>query len=192
MIERILERTFLLFLSSGFAKTNTDQIAKHIGISKRTLYKYYDTKDKLIDSVFELMRSKVQTKFDKVLQDKEKDPIDRLKEILFFISDMGSKMSKTFAKDIEMVRPDLFVTMREFRKQRILSLSDLLREGQKAGQIRKDVTPELTIDILLAAVDGILNPTYLFQSPYSNTMAFDAIVTIFLEGVQEKHYRVFK
>ncbi|MGJ4746209.1 TetR/AcrR family transcriptional regulator [Leptospira sp. SA-E8] len=187
MIERILERTFLLFLSSGFAKTNTDQIAKHIGISKRTLYKYYDTKDKLIDSVFELMRSKVQAKFDKVLQDKNKDPIDRLKEILFFISDLGSKMSKTFAKDIEMVRPDLFVTMREFRKQRILSLADLLREGQKAGQIRKDVTPELTIDILLAAVDGILNPTYLFQSPYSNTMAFDAIVTIFLEGVQEKH-----
>lgn len=186
MIERILERTFLLFLSSGFAKTNTDQIAKHIGISKRTLYKYYDTKDKLIDSVFELMRSKVQAKFDKVLQDKTKDPIDRLKEILFFISDLGSKISKTFAKDIEMVRPDLFVTMREFRKQRILSLADLLREGQKAGQIRKDVTPELTIDILLAAVDGILNPTYLFQSPYSNTMAFDAIVTIFLEGVQEK------
>ncbi|MEI7013997.1 TetR/AcrR family transcriptional regulator [Leptospira licerasiae] len=187
MIDRILERTFLLFLSSGFAKTNTDQIAKHIGISKRTLYKYYDTKDKLIDSVFELMRSKVQEKFDKVLQDKTKDPIDRLKEILFFISDLGSKMSKTFAKDIEMVRPDLFITMREFRKQRILSLADLLREGQKAGQIRKDITPELTIDILIAAVDGILNPTYLFQSPYSNTMAFDAIVTIFLEGVQEEN-----
>ncbi len=186
MIDRILERTFLLFLSSGFAKTNTDQIAKHVGISKRTLYKYYDTKDKLIDSVFELMRKKVQAKFDEVLKDKTRDPIERLKEILFFISDLGSKMSKTFAKDVEMVRPDLFETMREFRKQRLLSLADLLREGQAKGQIRKDVTPELTIDILLAAVDGVLNPGYLFQSPYSNTMAFEAIVTIFLEGVQEK------
>ncbi|MFB5652216.1 TetR/AcrR family transcriptional regulator [Leptospira wolffii] len=186
MIERILERTFLLFLSSGFAKTNTDQIAKHVGISKRTLYKYYDTKDRLVDAVFELIRKKVQSKFDEVLNDHKRDPLDRLKEILFFISELGSKMSKTFARDIETVRPDLFETMKEFRRQRLLSLADLLREGQKQGLIRKDITPELTIDILLAAVDGILNPSYLFQSPYSNTMAFEAIVMIFLEGIQEK------
>lgn len=50
-IDTILERTLILFLNAGFSKTNTDEISEFAGVSKRTLYKYFITKEKLIDAV---------------------------------------------------------------------------------------------------------------------------------------------
>ncbi|PJZ69717.1 AcrR family transcriptional regulator [Leptospira perolatii] len=186
MIERILERTLLLFLSSGFSKTNTDDISSHIGISKRTLYRYFETKEKLIDAVFSYMREKVKAKFDTVLSETTKEPFDRFKTLLFFVSDLGSKMSKSFAQDVEKARPDIYEMMKNFRRERIKSMTGLLKEAQIKKQIRSDIDPELAVDILLATVDGILNPTYLANSKHSNLSAFEAIISIFLEGLEEK------
>ncbi len=42
------------FLKLGFSKTSMNQVAKHIGIGKGTLYEYFDSKDDLIVAAFEV------------------------------------------------------------------------------------------------------------------------------------------
>ncbi|TGL81457.1 TetR/AcrR family transcriptional regulator [Leptospira yasudae] len=184
MIERILERTTRLFLSAGFAKTNTDEIAKHIGISKRTLYRYYDAKEKLINAVFDFIKDKIRSQHEAIIADKSKSPSQRLREILFIVSELGSKMGKPFARDIQNLRPDLFSMMQEYRRERMRRLADLIREGQEIGEFRKDINRELTIDILVAALDGIINPTYLTQTDHSIASAFESIFNMFLQGIE--------
>ncbi|TGL93158.1 TetR/AcrR family transcriptional regulator [Leptospira barantonii] len=184
MIERILEKTLHLFLSSGFSKTNTDEIAKNIGISKRTLYRYYDAKDKLIDAVFAFLREKVTKQHEAIIKDPSKSPSQKLREILLIISELGAKMGKTFAKDIQNVRPDLYATMSAYRRHRIGRLADVVKEGQATGEFRKEIDAELTIDVLIAALDGIINPTYLIESTFSVSTAFETVFNLFLQGIE--------
>lgn len=186
MIEKILEKTMRLFLSAGFAKTNTDEIAKHIGISKRTLYRYYDAKEKLINAVFNFLKERITTQHEAIIKDKSKNPREKLNEILLIITELGSKMGKPFVNDIQNFRPDLFMMMQEFRKERLRRLADIIKEGQDSGIFRKELNRELTIDTLIAALDGIVNPKYLSETTFSISSAFDTVFNIFIHGIENE------
>ena len=52
--ERILEAALEIFSQKGFHPATTDEIAERAGVGKGTLYRYFETKDKLF--VLELVR----------------------------------------------------------------------------------------------------------------------------------------
>ena len=48
MYERILNESFQLFIQYGIRSITMDDIAKHMGISKRTIYENFRDKDDLL------------------------------------------------------------------------------------------------------------------------------------------------
>lgn len=185
MIQEILESALTKFITSGYSKVTTDELSGDLGISKKTLYKFFETKDKLIESVADHLMKKVQTKFETIINNKKKDAISRLEEIIFMIAEFGSKISKDALKDINKYRPDLIKKLLTFRAERIKSLVVVIRDGQEGGQIRKDIDPELAIEVVLATINTIMVPNYLIHSPYSFETAFNSIFKIFLHGIIE-------
>ncbi|MDX6745774.1 TetR/AcrR family transcriptional regulator [Polaribacter sp. PL03] len=51
MREKILEKSKELFLNLGFKSVTMDEIASSLGVSKKTIYKYFKNKTELIDAV---------------------------------------------------------------------------------------------------------------------------------------------
>lgn len=51
--ECIIQGAYSLFYRRGFARVSMDEIAAGAGVTKRTLYKYYDSKDSLLADVLE-------------------------------------------------------------------------------------------------------------------------------------------
>lgn len=49
--ERIAQKATQLFLGYGIRSISMDDIASHLGISKKTIYQYYSDKDELVDAV---------------------------------------------------------------------------------------------------------------------------------------------
>jgi AcrR family transcriptional regulator len=50
---RILDRAYVLFRRNGFSRVNVDEIAAAAGITKRTLYAHFRSKDDLLAAVLE-------------------------------------------------------------------------------------------------------------------------------------------
>lgn len=48
---KIIDAAYGLFYRHGFNRTGVDEIAEAAGITKRTLYSHFDSKDKLLESV---------------------------------------------------------------------------------------------------------------------------------------------
>ena len=46
--EKILQGAYDLFYRHGVKRITMDDIASHLGISKRTIYEHYDNKDDLV------------------------------------------------------------------------------------------------------------------------------------------------
>jgi hypothetical protein len=59
----------------------------------------------------------------------------------------------------------------------------LIGEGQRRGIIRKDISAELIMEILLGAVQAIINPTKMEELGLTPKAGFSAIITVVLEGV---------
>ena len=51
--QQIIDAAYNLFYQSGFMRTGVDAIANAAGITKRTLYQHFDSKDGLIEAVLE-------------------------------------------------------------------------------------------------------------------------------------------
>jgi AcrR family transcriptional regulator len=51
--QRIIDATYTLFYQSGFMRTGVDAVADAAGITKRTLYQHFGSKDELIEAVLE-------------------------------------------------------------------------------------------------------------------------------------------
>jgi hypothetical protein len=116
---------------------------------------------------------------------KEIDPMDRFRAIVLGITAYGSRFSKLFLSDLQKVRPDEVQKMIAFRAERLRSLGSLLREGQKAGVVRKGLDTNLSVEILLAAINGVMTPEFLAGGKYSFATAADGIFELFFRGVLE-------
>ncbi len=65
--DAIVETAYRLFKENGFYATGVDLIMREAGISKRTLYKYFPTKNELIVAVLEHYRLNYRQHMDRLL-----------------------------------------------------------------------------------------------------------------------------
>ena len=49
MKKKIVDQSIQLFLQYGYKSVTMDDIAKHMGVSKKTIYVHFPTKDKLVE-----------------------------------------------------------------------------------------------------------------------------------------------
>ena len=77
MRNKILEKSNELFLNLGFKSVTMDEIASSLGVSKKTLYKYFSNKTALIDAVTEYMFNTICCSIDTICA-QELNPIDEL------------------------------------------------------------------------------------------------------------------
>ncbi|MBS1564970.1 MAG: helix-turn-helix transcriptional regulator, partial [Bacteroidetes bacterium] len=49
--ERIRDKAHELFMQYGIRSVSMDDIATHLGMSKKTIYQYFSDKDELVDEV---------------------------------------------------------------------------------------------------------------------------------------------
>ena len=63
MKDHIVHKASELFLNYGFKSVTMDDIAQELGISKKTIYTYFNTKSDLVDattmSIFELISGEI-------------------------------------------------------------------------------------------------------------------------------------
>jgi len=62
------------------------------------------------------------------------------------------------------------------------AFNKLLGEGRREGLIRKDVPVHLLIEILLGAVEAIVNPPRLAELGLSPKGGLTAVISVILEG----------
>ena len=89
--EKILKTSLELFFKYGIKRVTMDDIAKELGMSKKTIYQFYKEKDDLVNQLCEIEMLKQEVQFDEI-QKLAKDPIHeimlisiKMREMILFI-----------------------------------------------------------------------------------------------------------
>ncbi len=181
---RILEAAEEQFFKFGFTKVTVSEIASELGMSKKTLYKYFPSKEKLLRGVIELMMKDVPTHVSSLIHDDSMDYLDGLKHLMRLVGVQLSKLGRTFIQDVRKNAPEIWKEIDEFRTKNILrNFGNMLNEGIRKGTFRSDINQQLLMLMYTNTVQNILNPEVLSQHPFSVSDAFEAIVKVFFEGI---------
>ncbi|MGD1084451.1 MAG: TetR/AcrR family transcriptional regulator [Verrucomicrobiota bacterium] len=172
------------FFANGFRHVTMDDLADQLGMSKKTLYAHFPSKNDLLKSV-------LADKFDEV--DADLAPIARasstdfpaaLRELLAHVQHHTDEIQPHFIRDVRRGAPELFQLVQERRRGVIQRhFGRLFAEGRKAGVIRKDISTRLLIEILLGAVQAVINPPKMAELGLTPKTGFANIIKVVLHGV---------
>ncbi len=138
-IERILNGSGELFLRSGIKSITMDDIAKNLGISKKTIYQHFADKNDLVVAVVKnkLVQDKEQMK--EILESDE-NVIEQLYRMAKCSEEVLVKIHASAFLDMKKYHPDAYNIFRDFKRDYMVQmLEDILNKGIKQGLIREDI-----------------------------------------------------
>jgi AcrR family transcriptional regulator len=182
--QRITEKARDWFFQFGFSKVTMDELATELGMSKKTLYKYFTSKEQLLWEIYKITTDDFKSSAENIYADTKTDFVDKLALVLQKNCSTTSQWSKTFLTDIQKHARDIWEEVEKFRKESIMGrFGKFFSEGVANGFFRNDIDQNLTLIIYTRMIQGIINPDVLSQIPYSAAQVYDAIIKIVYEGV---------
>jgi len=181
--QRIVDAARAHFFNHGFRSVTMDDLADELGISKKTLYAHFPGKFDLLDAVLADKFAAVESMLKRVTRTRPADFAATLSELLAGMQRELNEIKPPFVRDMRQKAPRLFRSL-EARRATLIEryFGKFFAQGQRTGMMRKDVPARLIIEILLAVVQGIMNPAKMEELGMTPREGFAGILKIVLEG----------
>ena len=172
------------FFAYGFRAITMDDLARELGMSKKTLYAHFPSKVALVEAVLLDKIRDVETDLKQISSDSSSDFLTTLHQLLVRVQMHLEEIQPPFLRDLRREAPEMFTLVETRRREMIHQyFGRLVGEGQAAGIIREDVPTELIVEILLGATQAIMNPEKLTEFGLTPREGFSAIITVIFRGV---------
>ena len=194
--DKILEGCETLFMKYGIRSVTMEDIARHLAVSKKTLYQHFADKDDLVYKMSEmyLMRSFRQ------YQEIEKVSKNSIEEL--------SKISVCMKRDLENLNPSMLFDLQKYHskawslynehKIKIISHSVVrnIRQGIDDGYYRSDINPEIMAITRMVLIESAFNPDLFPKDRFNfievQTQLFDMFVHGLCTEKGKKLYQKYK
>lgn len=181
---RIISEARRHFLAHGLRSVTMDDLADELGMSKKTLYACFPSKTALLKAVILDKFSSVENDLAAITSECSSDFSGALEKLLACIQRHTEEIGRSFVRDIRREEPDMFKLVESRRRDLIHRyFGEIFNKGRREGIIRKDIPSELMIEVLLGAVQAIMNPDKMSELGITPRQAFSAILGVILEGV---------
>lgn len=172
------------FTTLGYAKTTMDEIAAELGMSKKTLYKYFATKLDLMEALIQLLFDHINKRCDAVLASPI-SAIEKLAGITRVVVEQQQRLaSKAMMESVRDHLPHIWRRIEAFRRERKKkNMQVVIEQGIREGTFRADVDREMFDNFLSGAIQEGVRPEVLIHSQYSMADVFLCMMDIFMNGI---------
>lgn len=169
--ELILEAAIELFSRYGYERTSIDDIAKHLGIGKGSVYLEFRTKEDILMRIIECYATRIQAMMDERVENIEGSPLQCLRDMFETCSTL---VFDHVTRDIHTPEALLHTSLQckaRFgpfyvrKRDRVLKVLKLAAE---AGEIPKSRATEETAVAFLMAISSLFPP---YLNNYTETEA---------------------
>lgn len=180
MKERILEACGKYINMYGVKRFTVDDIAKDLGISKKTIYKYFDSKDIIVS---EFINLSLEDNINKTLYavNNETTIIGKLNAAL--LSHHKYELPLDILEGIQKYYPNDWKKIEEQRNFKIKLVRDIISEGIASGQLRDDINIEVLSLILDKSTRAIFDYDFLIDNNLNINKAVTEIEKILIYGI---------
>lgn len=186
--ERILLKGDELFRRYGIRSITMDDIAKHLGVSKKTIYQHYPDKDELVIEVTKLNISRHFEEVENCCGPASSDAIAEMFAVNNSVGEMIRSFNPIMFYDLQKYHPKAWLQFREFRNKYVLNkIIDNMNRGVAEGLYRTDFDINIISRMRLEQVDMTFNYEIYPPSDFQFHVVMQELTLHFLHGmVNEK------
>ena len=183
MRDKIIEKSNELFLNLGFKSVTMDEIASSLGVSKKTIYKYFKNKTELVDAVTGFMFDSVSCGIDGIC-DLKLNPIDEVFSIKRLVMDHLKDEKSSPQYQLQKYYPKIYASLKQ-KQFHIMQgcVIDNLKSGIKNGLYRSDINLEFISRIYFNGMISIKDKDLFPLNDYSMNTLMNYYLEYHLRGI---------
>jgi AcrR family transcriptional regulator len=181
--ERIVSKAHELFMRYGIRSVSMDEVANHLGMSKKTIYQFYADKDALVEDVITIEITEKQVEC-KQHRQKSENAIHEIFMATDMLLELLTHMNPALIFDLEKYHPKGFKKYNEHKNSFLYSLiKENIEWGKKEGLYREEVLSDVMARFRLASVFLVFNPDLFPNGKHSVPVIVSEITDNFLYGL---------
>jgi len=173
----ILTSAWTCFAKAGFHATSMDDVVAASGMSTSAVYRYFASKDELIDATANEALMLVRDLFSRLLAT---DPLPTPRQTIEALTRELHQRSEHPRYDLSQIviqawgealrRPELKERTRTFYREALAHLTELAQRWTVGGQLPADADPEAVAAVLLTLMPGLIVTHQLVDSASADTL----------------------
>lgn len=181
--ERILIAAHDLFHKYGIRSITMDDIARHLSISKKTIYQFFEEKDQIVHGCCTGDLNNHGCRFEEIKKE-SKDAVHEIIEDMKYMSEMFSNMNPNLFFDLKKYHPESYKEYRNFKEQKIGTMVvENLKRGINEKLYRADINIKILAKLRVEQVEMAMNPEIFPPSKFHLPEVQITILDNFLHGI---------
>ncbi|MDQ3110960.1 MAG: TetR/AcrR family transcriptional regulator [Bacteroidota bacterium] len=181
--ERILTAAYELFFRYGIKSVTMDDIAKHLSMSKKTIYLFFRDKDEVVHTLMERSLEKDRQDFLEIAT-RAANVVDEVFEMMKKMNDIFSTINPNIFYDLRKYHPQTWELFHKFKTEFIIQqVEATLENGKKDGLVRADVKSRLLAKLRGEEIEMGFNPVLFPPDKYRILDVQISFVEHFLYGI---------
>ena len=181
--EQILDATVLVFNKKGM-KFTMDDIARELGMSKKTIYTVFADKQELVYDMVDYCFDSIKESEQKVMKNGELSTLEKIHEILGVLPEGYKEIDFSQLYVLRDKYPRIYTRVEERLESGWDATIELLQRGMKEGVIRR-VDTALVKVMFEATLEQFFRRDVLVKNGISYSDALAEVVDIICNGITE-------
>lgn len=182
--ETILEGTIQAYCEKGL-KFTMDDVAKVLGMSKKTIYTVFRDKESLFLTMVDYMFDSIKESEQRVLADDSLSTIEKLRQMLGVLPDGYKDLDFRQLYLLKDKYPTIYKQVEKRLETGWETTIGLIEQGMEEGVIRRVQIPIVKI-MLEASLEQFFQRDILIQNQISYKDALQEVVDILVDGIQTR------
>lgn len=160
-----------------------DDIASHLGISKKTIYQFYKDKKELVHLLVKKMIGDQQREIEEH-EAGAKNAIEEIFAVIVCLQRMMQSINPAVFYDLQKYHPDSWKLYQDFRDGYLIKrVITNLRRGMSEGLYRKDIDLDILAIMRIEQLDSVFSTKIYLPSLYDMGKVVSQLTDHYLHGV---------
>lgn len=183
MRQKILEVAVEQFSRFGVRTVTMEDIARLVGISKKTIYQDFKDKKELVKEAFSMLLKHDQEKLRAILNDGD-GVIDHLLQMSKTIRDRLANMNPMVILEVQRYFPEAWEMFEKYKEEIIMTdIVNVLEKGKALGYFREDIDSHILARMRINQINSVFDPSNFKMEGYSILDLQMEMLDHFLHGV---------
>ena len=161
------------------------QLAAQLGMSKKTLYVLFDSKEALLLAVVDTMFDAVKADEAKILARQDLSLAEKVRQLVVVLPDSYKNLDWSRLQGVEEKYPAVYGRIRQRLESEWEPTLELLRQGMEQGELRP-FQPGLLRAVVEGAMEHFLSSDALQREGIGYVQALDGMMDLLMEGILAK------
>jgi AcrR family transcriptional regulator len=194
---RIVRQAREHFFAHGYCHCTLDELATELGMSKKTLYVYFRSKDDIMRAVLDQLGAEIRSEAETLFANRSLNFAEKLRGFAESMFVRLARLNPRTPRELQRFAPHLHQQLMEIRQRNIPYIfGRFIEEGQLAGKVRPDIDAPFAIEFFLQAMQGCIQSDALERHQLAPRDMLPRAIDLFFGGLltpagRKEHEKLF-